>query len=30
MKKDALAAQDLKVKLLRTSVVIGDDPEYMH
>ena len=30
MKADSIAAQELKVKLLKTSVVIGDDPEYMH
>ena len=29
MKHDAKAAQDLKIKLLATSVVIGDDPTYM-
>ena len=29
MKSDAKAAQDLKIKLLATSVVIGDDPNYM-
>ena len=29
MKSDSKAAQDLKIKLLATSVVIGDDPNYM-
>ena len=28
-KSEAKAAQDLKIKLLATSVVIGDDPNYM-
>ena len=29
MKNDHIKAQELRVKLLATSVIIGDDPEYM-